>query len=173
MPVDLTACHCVLCNPPDELDRRTRLTIGKVQEHGWQVTMIPRNEHGPGWAFTIGLWHHHRSPELAMFGLDIHDMQTCLNSLGDKVVAGEALKAGQEWQDIIDQRPVALKAVDHRWYHTFFGTALGFYRRPPFPFLQVVWPSPDNTFPWQGDGDDHQPHLWLRPDEHPAGVWTR
>ncbi|MGW5689051.1 DUF4262 domain-containing protein [Nonomuraea sp. NPDC003754] len=177
MPVDLTACHCVLCNDPGELDRRAQLTIEKVQEHGWQVVMIPHDEHGPGWAFTIGLWHHYRSPELAMFGLDIHDMQTCLNALGDKVAAGLTLEAGQEWHDIVDRHPVALKAVDHRWHRAFFGTAIDFYQRPPFPFLQVVWPAPDGVFPWQPEGDDryrdHQPHLWLRPDEHLPGVWTQ
>ncbi|MET8991534.1 DUF4262 domain-containing protein [Nonomuraea wenchangensis] len=57
------------------------------------------------------------------------------------------------------------------------GGRIGFYRRPPFPFLQVVWPNRDGTFPWRSDGDDrcrgHQPHLWLRPDEHPPGVWTQ
>ncbi|MGW5156381.1 DUF4262 domain-containing protein [Nonomuraea wenchangensis] len=177
MPVDLSACHCVLCDAPGDLDRRTQATVEKVQEYGWQVVMIPHGEHGPGWAFTIGLWHNYRSPELAMFGLDIHDMKTCLNALGEKAVARLALEAEQEWPDIIDQHPLALKAVDYHWYRAFFGTTIGFYRRPPFPFLQVVWPDRDGTFPWRSDGDDrcrgHQPHLWLRPDEHPPGVWTQ
>ncbi|MGA5757182.1 DUF4262 domain-containing protein [Nonomuraea bangladeshensis] len=177
MPVDLNACHCVLCDAQGDLDRRTQATIEKVQEHGWQVVMIPPDEHGPGWAFTIGLWHNYRSPELAMFGLDIYDMQTCLNALGEKAAARLALVAEQEWPDIIDRYPVALKAVDYHWYRAFFGTAIGFYRRPPFPFLQVVWPGRDGTFPWHPDGDDryrdHQPHLWLRPDEHSPGIWTQ
>lgn len=174
MPVGLTACHCVLCSDPGDPDRRTQATIEKVQEYGWQVVMIPHDEYGLGWAFTIGLWHNYRSPELAMFSLDIYDMQIYLNALGEKVVAGLALEADQEWRDVIDRHSVALKAVDYRWYRAFFGTAIGFYRKPPFPFLQVVWPDRDGTFPWQSDGSGgyQQPHLWLRPDEHPPGIWT-
>jgi hypothetical protein len=153
------------------------MTVEKVQERGWQVMMIPGDENGPGWAFTIGLWHTYRFPELAIFGLAIDDMRTCLNDLGEKAVAGQTLEADQERHDVITNHPVVLKTVDYRWYRAFFGTAIGFYQRPPFPFLQVVRPSGDGTFPWQPGGDgrylDHQPKLWLKPGDHPAGVWTQ
>ncbi|MFJ4649275.1 DUF4262 domain-containing protein [Streptomyces bobili] len=140
------------------------------------MTMVPvgRNE-APGWAYTVGLWHRYRIPKLAMFGLDIHLMQTVLNGLARRAVEGQALKADQERHDIANV-PIMLKAVDYRWYRAFFGTAIGFYRRPPFPFLQVVWPSRDGAFPWQSGGEDlldRQPQLALCPDEHRVGVWTQ
>ncbi|MFG2660902.1 YrhB domain-containing protein [Streptomyces sp. NPDC048425] len=46
----------------------------------------------------------------------------------------------------------------------------------PFPLLQAVWPNRDGAFPRQPGGEDlleRQPCLWLRPDEHPVGVWTQ
>lgn len=110
--------------------------------------MIPADDLGPGWAYTIGLWHQHRIPELAMFGLDISRMQTLLNDLARRAAEGQALEADQERHDIANV-PVVLKSVDYRWYKAFFGTAIGFYRKPPFPFLQVVWPNRDEAFPWQ------------------------
>lgn len=55
-----------------------------------------------------------------------------------------------------------LRVIDYRWYKAFFGTAIRFYRRPPFPVSQVVHPV-----------DERQPSAWLPPDEHPAGVWTQ
>ena len=54
---------------------------------------------------------------------------------------------------------------------------MAFYRRPPLPILQVVWPNRDGLFPWQPGTDlpfrHAQPWLWLDPKQHPAGVWTR
>ncbi len=175
MPTEDTTCHCVVCQDIDEPDPRTQLTVDTIHQHGWQVTMIPADAQGPGWAYTIGLWHRHRIPELAMFGLDVRLMQTVLNDLGERAVDGQPLEADQERHDVASV-PVVLKPVDYRWYRAFFGTALGYYRKPPLPFLQVVWPNRDGVFPWQPGGEDllaRQPRLWLHPDEHPVGVWTQ
>ncbi|MFN2506583.1 MAG: DUF4262 domain-containing protein [Acidimicrobiales bacterium] len=32
---------------------------------------ITQHDDLPGWAFTVGLWHTFRAPEVAMFGLDV------------------------------------------------------------------------------------------------------
>ncbi|GAA1990447.1 DUF4262 domain-containing protein [Catenulispora subtropica] len=176
MPIEVPDCHCVLCQELTELDWRTRTTADTVIEHGWQVLMVPADDAGPGWAYTIGLWHKHGLPELAMFGLDARVMHQLLNDLAKAAVNGEPAAADQERHGIVKGYPVVLKSVDYRWYEAFFGTAIGFYRRPPFDFLQVVWPSRDGAFPWQPGGDDllnRQPRLWLHPDEHPVGVWTQ
>ncbi|MGP4009949.1 DUF4262 domain-containing protein [Streptomyces sp. 4N124] len=175
MPTDPAACHCVVCQQADALDPRTQSTVDTVAEHGWQVMMIPADDQGPGWAYTIGLWHRHRIPELAMFGLEIHLMQTLLNDLSRRAVEGQPLETDQERHDIAGV-PIMLKPVDYRWYKAFFGTAIGFYRKLPFPFLQVLWPNRDGAFPWQAGGEnlrDRQPRLSLHPDEHPVGVWTQ
>ncbi|MFE7077065.1 DUF4262 domain-containing protein [Streptomyces sp. NPDC057620] len=175
MPTGHPSCHCVLCQGIDELDPRVQSTVDVIEQHGWQVTMIPADDHGPGWAYTIGLWHSHRLPEVAMFGLDVRLMQTVLNDLAQQAVAGQRLEAGQERHDVASV-PVVLKAVDYRWYKAFFGTAISYYRKPPFPVLQVVWPGRDGAFPWQPGGEGlvrHQPRLDLQPGGHPAGVWTQ
>ncbi|MEU3901714.1 DUF4262 domain-containing protein [Streptomyces sp. NPDC045251] len=175
MPTGNVPCHCVVCQDISDLDARTQSTVDVIEQHGWQVTMVPGDEQGPGWAYTIGLWHRHRIPELAMFGLDVHMMQTLLNDLGQRAVGGQPLEADEVRHDIASV-PVVLQAVDYRWYKAFFGTAINVYRKPPFPFLQVVWPDRGGVFPWQSGGEGlltRQPRLDLRPDEHPAGVWTQ
>jgi hypothetical protein len=178
MPGDHLPCRCVLCHEyGDELGPVTEETIAQVREHGWQVMMIPADDNGPGWAFTIGLWHTHGIPELAMFGLDIYDMKACLNGLGGRAVGGQRVEADQIRHDVIEEHPVTLKSVDMRWYRAFFGSAIMFYRRPPFPVLEVVWPDRDGFFPWQEESDEsyrtRQPQLWLTPAAHPQGVWTQ
>ncbi|WP_412539075.1 DUF4262 domain-containing protein [Longispora sp. K20-0274] len=180
MTDDLPPCACIICQDygdRDELDAIDRHTIANVGEHGWSVLQIPEDTLGPGWAFTVGLWHSHRQPELAVFGLDIETMKACLNVLGTQVADGWPAEPDHERSHVIDGDPVLFGAVDPRWYRAFFGTAIAFYRRPPVPFLQVLWADRDQRFPTGPDCDptvrDRQPALWLPPDGHPKGVWTQ
>ncbi|MFC7262772.1 DUF4262 domain-containing protein [Streptomyces lutosisoli] len=179
MPDDHPACRCVICHDygdRDEADRMDLRTVDQIQEHGWSVVMVPADDEGPGFAYTIGLWHTHGVPELAMFGLDIETMHIMLNALGHQAAAGAVLENGRTCHDVIEGRPVILKAADLRWYREFFGRAISFYRRPPFPVLQVVWPDAKGRFLWQPGAEEHylqsQPQLWLKPTEHPDGVWA-
>ncbi|MFD9389502.1 DUF4262 domain-containing protein [Streptomyces sp. NPDC060000] len=150
--------------------------IDNVRRHGWHVVMVPEDEVGPGFAYTIGLSHTHGAPELAMFGLDVHAMHRMLNTLGDMAASGVVLGAGQTHQGVVDGHQVMLKDVDMRWYRIFFGRAIGFYRRPPFPVAQVAWPVSEGRFHWEEQAHrrhrESQPQLWLPPNEHPAGIWT-
>ncbi|MFH9754362.1 DUF4262 domain-containing protein [Streptomyces griseus] len=147
-----------------------------MRQHGWHVVMVPEDEIGPGFAYTIGLSHTHGASELAMFGLDVHAMHRMLNRLGAKSAAGTVLTEGQRHSDVADGHQVALRQVDLRWYRTFFGKAIGFYRRPPFPVSQVAWPDVDDRFHWEEQAEEghreSQPQLWLPPSEHPVGTWT-
>ncbi|WP_330358825.1 DUF4262 domain-containing protein [Streptomyces chartreusis] len=179
MTDDPFQCRCVLCHDygeRDEADWVDLTIIEHVQQHGWHVVMVPGDEIGPGFAYTIGLAHTHGGPELAMFGLDVRPMHRMLNRLGAKSAEGAVLADGQRHPDVVDGRQVELRQVDLRWYRTFFGRAIGFYRRPPFPVLQVAWPDADGRFHWDELSEDghqqSQPQLWLPPREHPVGVWT-
>lgn len=187
-------CRCVLCHDYGDRDENDRLdedTIADVRQFGWSVLMIPEDDLGPGWAYTIGLWHSHGAPELAMFGLDIELMRTRLNALGKQAVAGQHLAAGQQLAtgdhltvgdhltsgQQLPAESVHLKSVDLRWCRPFFGRIIGFYRRPLLPFLQAVWPDSTGLYPWDAGSDEvarsSQPQLWLSPAEHPQGVWTQ
>ncbi|MER7211332.1 DUF4262 domain-containing protein [Streptosporangium sp. NPDC020072] len=175
---DRLICQCPLCAAHDEeLDEFDRGTVRRVERDGWAVVMVPEDEDGPGWAFTVGLWHTFRSPEAAMFGLDVEVMRRCLNTLADRVAAGHLMADGQERDDVIRNYPVVTRTVDHSWYRSLFGVALRFYRRPPLSFMEVVWPDRAGLFPWDAQATprlrDLQPSLWLPRDDHPPGPWTK
>ncbi|HEY9327342.1 MAG TPA: DUF4262 domain-containing protein [Streptomyces sp.] len=179
MSRDSFECRCVLCHDygdRDEADRVDLTIIENVRQHGWHVVMVPEDEVGPGLAYTVGLAHTSGAPELAMFGLDVHDMHRILNAVGDRAAGGAVLEAGQEHQGVIKRHRLVLRDVDLRWYRTFFGRAIRFYRRPPFPFLQVAWPDAGGRFYWEEQAEESyrhsQPQLWLPPGDHPEGVWT-
>lgn len=111
-----------------------------------------------------------------MFGLDIHLMHRALNLLAQQAANGLALADGQEHEGVLKRYPVILRRADQGWYRTFFGRAIGFYRQPPLPVLQVCWPDRKGAFHWQADSEEEnrqsQPQLWVPPAEHPRGVWT-
>ncbi|MEU7145124.1 DUF4262 domain-containing protein [Nocardia sp. NPDC046473] len=170
-------CRCVLDHDygdRDEADGADLRIIDDVQQQGWHVVKVIDGD--IQFAYTIGLTHTHRTPELAMFGLDVNAMHSMLNILGAKAAAGAVLADGQRDDDVIEGRPVALRSVDPSWYRPYFGRAIGFYRKTPFSVLQVAWPDPDHHFHWEEQAHERirgrQPQLWLKPDEHPADIWT-
>lgn len=85
--------------------------------------------------------------------------------------------AGTPATDVLDGYEVVLRIAQPRWYSRFFGAGVDFYQRPPMPVVQVVWPDRDGMFPWDSGVDEwcqqSQPQLWIPPDDHPPGQWTR
>lgn len=152
--------------------------VANVTEHGWGVIMIGADEVSEGWAFTVGLWHSHRLPELAIFRLrDLAAMKTGLNLLGHQIASGQPAGPGSLINGVIADDPVLLQRVEPAWQLVFFGTAHGFYgATASVPFLQVLWPDKVGRFP--GDDGfakplaDRRPSLRLPMSQHPAGPWA-
>ena len=147
-----------------------------ISRFGWHVLRVSEDDIGPGFAYTIGLAHSFGAPELAMFGLDVHVMHRALNVLGQETANGITLGDGQEHTGVLEDCAVILSSADQGWYRTFLGTAIGFYRRPPLPVLQVCWPDSTRAFHREDNVGNHhrqsQPQLWVPPSEHRRGVWT-
>ena len=112
----------------DRLDAADTRLVANIGEYGWGVIMIGADDVSEGWAFTVGLWHSHRLPELAMFGLDITKTKTCLNLLAGRILDGESAVAETRVDGVLTNGPVLLKDVEPDWHRAFFGTAGGFYR---------------------------------------------
>lgn len=166
-PTDNIGCRCLICvhYPREQLDVFDASHVDAVLEHQWAVVVIPDGATGM-WAFTIGLWHNYRSPELAIFGLDPQTMGRCLNGLGRQIATGRPAEIND-----------GVRPVDPDWRAGFFGAAGAFYQQsaPSIPFLQMLWPDGDGRFPGQSGCDsecaDGQPWLWLSRRDHPAGSW--
>jgi hypothetical protein len=137
---------------------------------------ILADEHTAGWAFTVGLWHTYRHPEIAMFGLRLDDMHTWLNKVGDLVRAGTVLSPAASVDGILDGYELAVREVDRSWYRALFGMALAFYQAPPLPIRQLVWPDRAGRYPWDSDCGERcrrdQPQLWVPVAKHAPGPWT-
>jgi hypothetical protein len=158
-------------------DAYLKIIIGHISRTGWAVQGVPGDEHGPSWAYSIGMWHTFRGPELAVFGLSLENMAEIINALGNEAAAGVTIAAG-DLAHGVSPCTFAICPVHDSWRETSLFTmsnTIYGYIRPAY--LQVVWPDRQGRFPWERGFeprfDGVQPLLWLPRDDHPPGAWTR
>jgi hypothetical protein len=86
---DLPACTCRLHSRDNDTgwDEGDRKLVSDVQGHGWHLVGIPPRPGQPSWVFSVGLWHTFRTPEVAMFGLQMSDMGVWINRVGDQMLS--------------------------------------------------------------------------------------
>lgn len=171
-------CTCVICVPPGRKRRRAwKNEIAIVRRRGWGVVGILRPEDEPTWAFSFGMWHSFRQPEVVMCGLGRDDMMIWINEVGAVLERGGELRADTELTGVIDGFPMLLRAADPSWNNALFGVAIGFYQQQEPQFMQIVWPDRDGRWPWHDDATERcrewQPRLWNSLAEHPGDLWAR
>lgn len=174
-------CDCVLCSDSGKdlaLDEAGDQVRAHVTDSGWSVNCVIAGDQL--WAYTVGLWHSFRMPEIAIFGLDHESMGRCLNGLVEASrvpdAAGLLARVDEPIKDVFEDHPAVLKRVHPSWCRQMFGHMLGFYRtRPWLDVLQVVWPDPEGCWPWEDDAAETcrlgQPHAWVPVRSHPDGPW--
>lgn len=59
-------------------------------EPGWKVMGIAADKGSPGFAYTIGLYHNYKHPEIILFGLSVDIAFTLLNDVGARVKGGRS-----------------------------------------------------------------------------------
>ena len=117
-----------------------------IRTVGWSVSAVLGDEIAPPWAYTIGLWLSHQSPELAMFGLPVEHLTVILNSVGDRIASGEVFEAGDA-VDGICPCTLAVRPVHASWRTTsLFAVSDRYYGYVRPPALQVVWPDRQGPF---------------------------
>lgn len=161
-----------MSDAPEERDSRIS---ANVTDHGWHVMGVGAGGEAPAdWAYSIGLWHTLRSPEVCLFGLRIETMMTIVNVAGQEVRDDRPLESGQVRDDILDDYSVVVREVHPSWYRDFFGAGIDFHQAW-FPVVQMFWPDRDGRFPWDEQVQEYcragQPLLWI-PKEETTGPWT-
>ena len=145
--------------------------VRHVQETGWSVLMVAGEVE---FAYTIGLWHSFRRPEVVIFGLHSEDMHQWLNACVDRGRDHGWPAKGEDFPGVLDGFPVRLRPVHPSWDDALFGTARRFYQNR-VPAVQLVWPDRNGIWPWQEGATIscriRQAFAWLPVAEHPVGGW--
>lgn len=119
-----------------------------IRDFGWHVTLIESDGKEPGFAYSIGLYHTFKQPEVILFGLPLEVMHSVINSCGGEFRGGRSLKTGVPLDGFIRDFPVIFREVKKEHYREHFGYGLWFYTGPKFPAIQCIWPDKQGEFPW-------------------------
>ena len=74
---------------------RERKVVSDIEEFGWHVVMIPDDDEGPAFAYSIGLFKSFGHPEVILFGLDLGVMHQIINLIGEEVRLGRRFSDGE------------------------------------------------------------------------------
>jgi hypothetical protein len=168
--MESAACTCIICTgaPPGG----EAFVVRHVRKTGWSVAMIAGEVE---FAYTIGVWHTFRRPEVVMFGLDGEGMAHWLNACVRRGRDHGWPAEGEEFPGVLDGFPVQLRPVHASWDDALFGSAWRFYQGVTVPVVQLVWPDRNGLWPWQEEATitcrTRQASAWLPVAEHPAGGW--
>jgi len=136
---------------PPEFDRSAagdRKVIHDVNTSGWHVVQVAPQGGHHGWAFSIGLFHTFRHPEIVVFGLPDDVMDTLIHTIGNAIRRGVAFQDGHENPDLMRPYRCVFKTVEPLWYARVLAHATWFYGGHDFPALQLFWPDREHRFPW-------------------------
>src|SRR5437016_3632119 len=133
--------------PPAPEDDRDRKLLGDIERVGWTVIGVLADEEGPGFSYSVGLFHTLGHPELLLMGLRPQTAHQLINSIGGMARDGERFEAGKRYEGIAAGFPLVFVEMERRYYKEYLGYAGWFYRGPDFPVLQCVWPDKQGVFP--------------------------
>lgn len=122
--------------------------LSDIASTGWHIIHITEDETGPGWSFTVGLYHTFKHPEIVITGYNQELTQVLLNNFGYDIKDGKTFVHGEDYNDILDDVKCRMLEVKKEHYHEHFGYAKWFYKSEDFPVLQCVCPTVQGVFPW-------------------------
>jgi hypothetical protein len=149
--------------------------VHDVREHYVHIVWVPAGD-GPDepiFAYTVGLWHQARHPELVITGQKPELMHRSLNDAAEWVRAGHRLTPGMSAEGIIGGFPVAVEALTQQAVHETV-TYSGWFHRTPVDAVQLVWTDLDGIWPWQPGAHeltrDRQPESWRVPSSRTGAL---
>ncbi|WP_028050785.1 DUF4262 domain-containing protein [Cellulomonas sp. URHD0024] len=161
-------CTCRVCDPSALENEHEEKVVHSVLEHYVHIIWVPAGEgpDEPTFAYTIGLWHQARHPELVMTGQRPELMHRSLNAAADRVRAGYRLTPGMSAEGVIGGFPVAVEELTRRTVEVT-ATYSSWFHRGPIDAVQLVWTDMDGIWPWQPGAHEltreRQPESWRIP----------
>jgi hypothetical protein len=161
-------CTCRICDPGSLHDEHERKVLHDVREHYVHIVLVTAGEQPdePAFAYTVGLWHQARHPELVMSGQKSELMHRSLNAAVAWVRAGQRLSPGMAVEGVIGGFPVAVEEMTPEAIDRTVTFSAWFHRRT-IDAVQLVWTDLNGIWPWQPGTHEltreRQPESWRIP----------
>lgn len=122
-----------------------------IDDPGWMVMAIP--DAAPPFCYTVGLIKSFNHPEIIILGLRYEIAHPLLNTVGFQIKQGEVFSPGNRYDSITEKYDTQFVEVTLENISEYFGILIGYTRHhndaTPIRALQLVWPDPQNRFPWE------------------------
>ena len=125
--------------------------LSDIRQFGWHtVGVFPKDKReGGAWAFSIGLYHSYKHPEVMIAGLPLNTCMSVVNVVGSQVKDGAVFAPGRNYKEILaDPFCCSFQVLQPKYFRDYLGYALWFYERDFFPVLQCFWPDKGGKLPW-------------------------
>lgn len=129
-------------------DESERKVIEDIASFGWHCVHVLAEGDLPEYAFTIGLFHTYKQPELIIFGLPCKVSHPILGVAADTAKSGRILDLEQPSDELLNGASCCFAKVPTSKYGENVGFCCWYYRGNDFPLYQIVWPSREGLFPW-------------------------
>ena len=133
----------------DNLTDSEREILDAIETQGVHVEHVAGGDGGPGFSFTVGLWHTFGQPEVIVFGLEDHVAQDLLDEVADLADEGRKFLADSKHDGLLQHYPARFFAVPKSAYAEFLGVAVWAYEGDDFAAVQLVWPDKQGRWPWE------------------------
>lgn len=125
--------------------------IQDINEFGLHVIHVLEDETGPGFSYSVGLYHTLKQPEVIIIGLNRELCHSIINEIDERVKKGENFKSGEYYSGLIEGFDCYFVDVNKKYLEEYVGQALWFYEDSDFPLLQCIYPTTTGIYPWQTD----------------------
>lgn len=132
--------------------------LADIEQHGWHIVHVLADETGPGFSYSVGLYHTFKHPEIIFIGPEQDMTQVLINNIGEDLKSGKTFVANQDYSDILDHVQCRMLEVKKEHYKEYFGYAQWYYKSDDFPVLQCVFPTGSGIFPW----DENAPEGFVK-----------
>lgn len=116
--------------PKDEHERKA---LADVEEHGWHVLKVLEDNEGPAFAYTVGLYHSFRHPELIVVGLPLDVGHSVLNIAGESIRRGVRYSEGTQSDELLEDRACTFRRMPESQYRHYMGGTSGSMTTLRFP----------------------------------------
>ena len=123
-----------LPTPEDDVERRV---LSDVAASGCHVIKVMEDDSGPGFAYSVGLFHNFDHPEILIVGLDLNVMHGIINNLRDDIQRGTHFQSKKRVAGILEGFDCEFCDVAAAHYRELLGCALWFYRGTDFRLSSV------------------------------------
>lgn len=123
--------------------------IDDIEEYGLHIIHVIEDEVGPGFSYSVGLYHTYKHPEIIIVGLKQELSHIIINEISERIKKGESFNVRYFYSGLIDDFDCYFIDVYKSHYKDYVGYALWFYEPIDFPLIQCIYPTIKGIYPWQ------------------------